>query len=221
MRFCSPIQASTQNPGKKRRKKTGISKIAMQGGKRRIKTDKVGYTNYSSPTLILMDTAHILQFVDKVLSAKTGQHLNDLQRGIIEGILKRQKYSDIADTYGCTAGHAKDVGYKLLQMLSDVFDEPVDKRNLKSVLKRQSTIKIALNNSNNIDGDSNTINYINGCSELPTPTPDKSQPPTPDFQDSANQVKIEMIGKLRQLGLNDEQIAEVLGLALEVVKQID
>ncbi|MEG5205648.1 hypothetical protein QUB69_27775 [Microcoleus sp. AT13-A6] len=27
--------------------------------------------------------------------------------------------------------------------------------------------------------------------------------------------------KLRQLGLKDEQIAEVVGLALEVVKQID
>ncbi|WP_293354423.1 MULTISPECIES: hypothetical protein [unclassified Microcoleus] len=168
-----------------------------------------------------MDTAHILQFVDEVLSAKTGKHLNDLQRGIIEGILKRQKYSDIANTYGCTAGHAKDVGYELLHMLSDVFGEPVDKRNLKSVLKRQSTIKNALNNSNNIDGDSNTINYINGCSELPTPTPDKSQPPTPDYQDGTNQVKIEMIVKLRQLGLRDEQIAEVLGLASEVVKQID
>lgn len=192
----------------------------MQGGKRRKKTDKVGYTNYSSPTTLLMDTAPILQFVDEVLSAKTGKHLNDLQRGIIDGILKRQKYSDIAHTYGCTAGHAKDVGYKLLHMLSDVFDEPVDKHNLKSVLKRQSTIKIALNNSNNIDGNSNTINYINGCSELPTSTPDKSRSETPDFQDGANQVKIEMVGKLRQLGLKDEQIAEVLGLALEVVKSL-
>ena len=168
-----------------------------------------------------METADILKFVDEVVCAKTGKRLNDLQRGIIEGILKRQKYSDIADTYGCTAGHAKDVGYELLQMLSDVFGEPVDKRNLKSVLKRQSTIKIALNNSNNIDGNSNTINYINGCSELPTPTPDKSQPATPDYQASTNQVKIEMVGKLRQLGLKDEQIAEVLGLALEVVKQMD
>jgi hypothetical protein len=193
----------------------------MQGGKRRKKTDKDGYTNYSSLTPLLMDTADILKFVDEVLSANTGKHLNDLQRKIIEGILKRQKYSDIADTYGCTAGHAKDVGYELLQMLSDVFGEPVDKRNLKSVLKRQSTTKIALNNSNNIDGNSNTINYIKTCSEKPTPTPDKSQPPTPGFQDSTNQVKIEMIGKLRQLGLKDEQIAEVVGLALEVVKQID
>ena len=193
----------------------------MQGGKRRIKADKVGYTNHSSLTPLLMDTAHILQFVDEVVSAKTGKHLNDLQRGIIDGILKRQKYSDIAHTYGCTGGHAKDVGYELLQMLSDVFGESVDKRNLKSVLKRQSTIKIALNNSNNIDGDSNTINYIKGCSELPTPTPDKSRSETHEVQDSTNQVKIEMVGKLRQLGLKDEQIAEVLGLALEVVKQID
>ncbi len=144
-----------------------------------------------------------------------------MQRKIIEGILKQQKYSDIADSYGCTAGHAKDIGYKLLQMLSDIFGESVDKSNLKSVLKRQSTINIALNNSNNIGGNSNTINYINACSELPNTTPDKSQSPTPDFQDGTNQVKIEMIGKLRQLGLSDEQIAEVVGLALEIVRQID
>ena len=194
----------------------------MQGGKRLIKADKDGYTNYSSLTPLLMDTADILQFVDKVLSAKTGKHLNDLQRKIIEGILKRQKYSDIADTYGCTAGHAKDVGYELLQMLSDVFGEAVDKGNLESVLERQLNLNINFGDRNNTHfGHSNTINYINGCSELPNTTPDKSQPPTPDYQDGTNQVKIEMVGKLRQLGLKDEQIAEVLGLAVEVVKQID
>jgi hypothetical protein len=169
-----------------------------------------------------MNTADILEFVDEAIRAKTGKHLNDLQRKIIEGILKRQKYSDIADTYGCTAGHAKDVGYKLLQMLSDVFDEPVDKGNLESVLERQLNLNINFGDRNPTNfGHSNTINYINGCSELPTATPDKSQPPTPDYQDGTKQVKIEMIGKLRQLGLRDEQIAEVLGLALEVVKQID
>ena len=193
----------------------------MQGGSRRIKTDKVGYTNYSSPTPLLMDTAHILQFVDKVLSAKTGQHLNDLQRKIIEGILKRQKYSDIADTYGCTAGHAKDVGYKLLHMLSDAFDEPVDKGNLESVLERQLNLNINFGDRTTNFGNSNIINYVNGCSELPTPAPDTSRSETPDFQRNDNQIKIEMVGKLRQLGLKDEQIAEVLGLAFEIVKQMD
>ena len=193
----------------------------MQGGLRRIKTDKVGYTNYSSPTLLLMDTAHILQFVDKVLSAKTGKHLNDLQRKIIEGIVKRQKYSDIADTYGCTAGHAKDVGYELLQMLSDLFGESVDKGNLESVLERQLNLNINFGDRTTNFGNSNIINYVNGCSELPTPAPDTSRSETPDFQRNDNQIKIEMVGKLRQLGLKDEQIAEVLGLAFEIVKQMD
>ena len=168
-----------------------------------------------------MDTAHILQLVDEVLSAKTGRRLNDLQRKIIEGILNRKKYSDIADTYGCTAGHAKDIGYELLQMLSDVFDEPVDKGNLESVLERQLNLNINLVDRTNIFGNSNTINYINACSEVPTTGPDKSQPANPESQGNKNQVKIEAVGKLRQLGLSDEQIAEVLGLALEVVKQMD
>ncbi|MEG4440324.1 hypothetical protein QUB47_04190 [Microcoleus sp. AT9_B5] len=169
-----------------------------------------------------MDTADILQFVDGVVCARTGKHLNDLQRKIIEGILKRQKYSDIADTYGCTAGHAKDVGYDLLQMLSDAFDEPVDKGNLESVLERQLNLNINFGDRTTNFGNSHTINYINGCSEQPNPTPpEKSQPATPDYHASTNQVKIEMVGKLRQLGLKDEQIAEVLGLALEVVKQMD
>jgi hypothetical protein len=193
----------------------------VQGGKRRKKTEKVGYTNCGSLTPLLMDTAHILQFVDEVLSAKTGKHLNDLQRKIIEGILKRQKYSDIADTYGCTAGHAKDVGYKLFHMLSDAFDEPVDKGNLESVVERQLNLNINFGDRTTNFDKSHTINYINGCSEQPNPTPDKSQPATPDYQDSTNQLKIEMVGKLRQLGWRDEQIAEVVGLALEVVKQIN
>jgi hypothetical protein len=168
-----------------------------------------------------MDTAHILQFVDEVLSAKTGKRLNDLQRKIIDGILNRQKYSDIADTYGCTPGHAKDVGYKLLQMLSDVFGEPIDKGNLESVLERQLNLNINLGDRTTNFGNSNTINYINACSEVPTTTLDKSQHPNPESQGKKNQVKIEAVGKLRQLGLSDEQIADVLGLALEVVKQID
>jgi predicted transposase YdaD len=59
-------------------------------------------------------------------------------------------------------------------------------------------------------------------SEQTTPTPDKSQPKNPDLQQkSKNQTKIETIDKLRQFGLNDEQIAEALHIPLEQVKQVD
>jgi hypothetical protein len=123
-------------------KKDGKRRVFLKLDVRRKKTEKDGYTNYSSLKILLMDTADILQFLDEVACARTGKHLNDLQRKIIEGILNRQKYSDIANTYGCTAGHAKDVGYELLHMLSDAFDEPVNKGNLESVLERQLNLNI-------------------------------------------------------------------------------
>jgi len=161
-----------------------------------------------------MDIHEVLQFVDKVVYAKTGKCLNDLQRGIIEGTLKQQKYAEIADTYRLTQGHVKDVGYELLQMLSDTFGEPVEKGNLKSVLERQDNLNISF-------GNNNIIGYINVCSDRPTATPDESQPPTPDLRRDKHLAKIETIAKLRQFGLSDEQIAESLGLTLEEVKQVD
>ena len=163
---------------------------------------------------MLMDIHEVLQFVDKVVCAKTGKRLNDLQRGIIEGTLKQQKYSEIADTYRLTQGHVKDVGYELLQMLSDTFGEPVEKGNLKSVLERQDNLNISF-------GSNNVIGYINVCSDRPTATPDEIQPPTPDLRRDKHLAKIETIAKLRQFGLSDEQIAESLGLTLDEVKQVD
>jgi hypothetical protein len=168
-----------------------------------------------------MNIHEVMQFVDEAFYLKTGKHLNDLQRGIIEGTLKRQKYSDIAETYGCSAGHAKDVGYALLKMLSDVFDEPVDKSNLKSVLERQVNLNITFGDKSISSITNNIIGCINVNSEQPNDTPDKSQPATPNVQQhSKNQTKIK-INKLRQFGLSDEQIAEALELPLEVIKQGD
>jgi hypothetical protein len=158
-----------------------------------------------------MQVHKVLQFVDEAVYLKTGKHLNDLQRGIIEGTLNRQKYYDIAESYGCSAGHAKDVGYELLEMLSNIFDEPVDKGNLKSVLERQGNLNISFGNKSISSVNNNIIGCLNVGSEQPTTTPDKSQP--------KNQTNIELINKLRQFGLRDEQIAQALELPLEVVKQ--
>lgn len=168
-----------------------------------------------------MDTREVLQFVDELLYAKTGKRLNDLQRGIIEGTLKRQKYSDIAKNYNCTTGHTKEVGYELWRMLSEVFGERVDKKHLQSILERQVNQNIILvdkNVNSNIIGSG----YINICPDKTTPNPDKSQPATPELQQrSKHQTKMEKIDKLRQYGLSYEEIAEILELPLEVVKQLD
>ena len=167
-----------------------------------------------------MDSPQILQLVDKAVCAKTGKHLNNLQRGIIAGILKRQRYADVAETYGYSSQHVKKASHELLQMLSEVFDEQVKKSNLESVLERHIHQNITTLGNNNTFKDSNKISYINNCSNPSTPTPEKNQPETPDFHGN-NQANFEKIGKLRQFGLSDEQIAEVLELPLDVVKQVD
>ena len=166
-----------------------------------------------------MQVNELLQLVDEAVYLNTGKRLNDLQRGVIEGTLKYQKYADIAENCGCSAGHAKDVGYELLQMLSDIFDEPVDKSNLKSVLERQGNVNISLgDNSNNL--------FVNGCvnisSKQPKTKSDKNHAGNSKLkQKDQNKTQIEKIDKLRYFGLNDEQIAEVLELPLEVIKQVE
>ena len=193
----------------------------MRGPKSWKKWEKVWYSNHTYLTIPPMDSPQILQFVDEAVYTNTGKRLNNLQRRIIAGILNRQRYADVAETYGYSSQHVKKASYELLQMLSEVFGEPVKKSNLESVLERHINQNITtLGNKNNqkIIG----ISYINNCPNPSTPTPDLSQPENPDLQQkSKNQTKIETIDKLRQLGLSDEQIAEALDIPLDQVKQVD
>ena len=166
-----------------------------------------------------MDIPQTVQFVDEAVCTKTGKRLNDLQRRIIAGILKNQKYADVAETHGYSDKHVKKVSHELLQMLSDIFGEQVKKSNLESVLERQINLNITFGDDNKINKNLIGIGCINNCPDSSTPTPEKSQPETPEFH-ANNQANIEKIGKLRQFGLSDEQIAEVLELPLDVVKQV-
>jgi hypothetical protein len=193
----------------------------MRGPKSWKKLEKVWYSNHTYLTIPPMDSPQILQFVDEAVYTNTGKRLNNLQRRIIAGILNRQRYADVAETYGYSSQHVKKASHELLQMLSEVFGEQVKKSNLESVIERQINQNINLGNNTTIKNSSN-ISYINNCSNSSTPTPALSQPEIPDLQPkSKNKTKIETIDKLRQFGLSDEQIAEALDIPLELVKQVN
>jgi hypothetical protein len=136
--------------GKKSWKKLDLPKIAIDNFEPKQKSckklGKVGYSNYSHLTNSPMDIPQTVQFVDEAVCAQTNKHLNDLQRRIIAGILKNQKYADVAETHGYSAKHVKKVSHELLQMLSEVFGEKVTKGNLESVLERQINVNINLGN---------------------------------------------------------------------------
>jgi hypothetical protein len=158
-----------------------------------------------------MNANEVVQFVDDALYTKMGQHLNDLQQGVILGVLNHQKYSDIADEFGKSEGHIKDVGYELLKLLSSVFEEPVNKSNLKSVLERQKNVAFSF-------GDKIINNHVFDCSNISfeqfNDNPDK-------LLNSQKKKHIDRIKKLRDRGFNDEEIAEILDIPLELINKSD
>jgi len=162
-----------------------------------------------------MDVKELLKFVDESMFAKTGKRLNDLQRQVIEGALKHQKYGDIAESFEKSEGHVKDTGYELLQMLSEIFEEPVKKGNLKSVLERQRS-----NVTVNV-GDGNVGNYghINHCVNFNSDRPSPNQVPL-EKTDTLQEKQIAKIKKLRDRGLTNEEIAELLEIPLEAIENL-
>ena len=161
-----------------------------------------------------MTVQEALAFADEAVFAKTGKHLDDMQIGVIEGVLRRQKYGEIAKEMNCTEGYIKDVGYELWQMFSDTFAEDVNKSNLRSVLLRKGVINnrnLTISGHGNV-GSGSVIGSLSVCG---------SGEESPEFLRGKQQAKIEAIEHLRDFGLNDEQIMKCLDLTLEEIQQIN
>ena len=161
-----------------------------------------------------MNVQEALAFADEVVFAKTGKHLDDMQVGVIEGVLNRQKYGDIAQGLNCTEGYAKDVGYELWELFSDAFGEDVNKLNLRSALIRKSRISNVTGGviSGNHVARGHLIGSLNVCT---------SQEESPEFLRGKLQAKMEAIQRLQAVGLTDEQIAKCLDMTLEEIRQVD
>ena len=161
-----------------------------------------------------MNVKEALAFADEVVFAKTGKHLDDMQVGVIEGVLKRQKYGEIAQALNCTEGYAKDVGYELWQLFSDSFGEEVNKLNLRSALIRKSMI-------NNVTGGVISGNHVARGHVIGSLNICTSSEESPEFLRGKQEAKIEAIARLQAIGLSDEQIAQCLDMTLEEIRQVD
>jgi hypothetical protein len=95
----------------------------------------------------VMDVETAVTLVDQVVYRYTQKHLNDLQQAIIIKVWQGEKYLTIADEYGCTEGHAKDIGSLLWKVLSEAWGKKVTKNNFRSLIKQQLK---SLGNSENL-----------------------------------------------------------------------
>jgi WD40 repeat protein len=85
-----------------------------------------------------------LEFVEQVLAP--GQ-LNKIQKLVLQQAREGRSYKEIADDFGYTLGYIKDTGSELWQLLSEVLEEKVTRRNFQAVLKRAMSQKSRLPNT--------------------------------------------------------------------------
>lgn len=164
-----------------------------------------------------MNSQELVSYLDELIFSSTGRHIDSLQMSILKGVLNGQKYADIAKEYNCSKGHAKDEAYKLWQLLSDTLGQDINKSNFRATVERMI--------AKNFQGIGNIaqINQLNFC---PNSYPDieENNDIIPDDQiiiDSIQKkTKRETIPRLVKLGLNVEQIAEVLELSIQEVNKI-
>jgi hypothetical protein len=100
-----------------------------------------------------MDIQEVLQWTDEQVFAKTGKHLDSLQKAILEGTWQRQKYGEIAENYNCSHDHVKKQAWKLWKVLSDILEEDIKQSNLRSIFETLG--------SHNITNIGDCVNIIN------------------------------------------------------------
>ncbi|MGL4498357.1 MAG: hypothetical protein ACRCU2_04775 [Planktothrix sp.] len=169
----------------------------------------------------------VLKSIDQLVFQKTGKHLDSLQLAILKGVINSQKYSEIAENYGCTTGHATDQGYKLWQILSETLGEELHKSNFCATVER-----LGIANSNSTLVNPVQIGHLNLCSNSEIVELEESDIFTPEsnhqntksdrlmIKDIQLETKLKTIPKLIKMGLTAPQISETLELSLNQVQQV-
>lgn len=154
----------------------------------------------------VFDIQSLITTIDNLIFSYTGEHLDDVQSEILEGVINHQKYIEIAKHHHRSDKYVKDVAGKLWKTLSKILGEEVNKANLKSSLRRYY-YNVAKDKDNVFRIKINDKNICNNVRE--------NQLRKQTFDE---EYKLETAKELIKEGLTIEQISRVLKLPLELVK---
>ncbi|MEG4047864.1 NB-ARC domain-containing protein [Microcoleus sp. Pol17_C1] len=117
--------------------------------------------------------------------AKTGKHLDSLQRCTLEQVWEGHKYPEIAKACKRSEDHIKQVARELWKLLSDILGENVKKSNFRSTMERYEISKVSNSGYFNLVQKGN----INVCTETshPPKAPQHSPPTQTSNQDDTQQ----------------------------------
>ncbi|MDJ1181408.1 NB-ARC domain-containing protein [Roseofilum sp. BLCC_M91] len=80
----------------------------------------------------------MLQFVDRLVEKQTGEHLNNLQKEIIQGLWQGKTYQEISESgaNGYNENYIGDTSRQLFKVLSEQLDEDIKKSNFCWTIER-------------------------------------------------------------------------------------
>ena len=82
------------------------------------------------------DVKGYLEFIDGLISSKTGKHFTDIQIQLVVGVFANQTYGQIAASAGYSVAHLQNVAANLWKSLSEASGEKVTKQNLTSLIDK-------------------------------------------------------------------------------------
>lgn len=92
-------------------------------------------TTKPHPPLAAMEIQDALHWTDELIFARTGKHLDSLQRVILEGAWEGKGYQDISDEYHCSSDHIRKSASELWKLLSELLGEEVKKKNVRALIE--------------------------------------------------------------------------------------
>ncbi len=106
-----------------------------------------------------MRIKELSKWTDDQVFAKTGEHLDTLQKDILEGVLEHPNFCKVAKNNGYSYDHVKKEGAELWKILSEVFEENIKQCNVKSILENKFADNIYnFSSQQTVIGDNGTIN---------------------------------------------------------------
>ncbi|MGB3509918.1 MAG: ATPase, partial [Microcoleaceae cyanobacterium] len=138
--------------------------------------------NQTTISPVDMDVQKLVELTDRLVFAKTGKHLDSLQREVLKSTLLGKKYPEIAEDSRRKYNHVKQVGSDLWQLLEEVLkEEDIKQSNVRSILEKWHFSQIS-----NF-GECMQVGNINICEEnRQSPTPNNKSSPTPTNQNQNN-----------------------------------
>jgi hypothetical protein len=122
-----------------------------------------------------MEITEVLKLADELIFAKTGEHIDYLQKAILEGTFQGRTYPQIANATHSSEGHTRDIGSGLWKILSEGFGEEITKKNFRAILDSGKIYNFSSGQGHI------AINKVNICQEKarnPTPPQNPQQTST-------------------------------------------